>query len=155
MVDGSLLPCWSWRKHPELYSGKHHTTGHNVQVVASLEGRVLHISDPLPGKTHDIAALRQHGLDAALDLSNTIADKGYQGLPDAITPIKKPRGGELDDQDRAINHDINSLRAAVELANAHIKNWKILHTDYRRPLKTFNTTLNAVRGLIFFTMDFE
>ena len=50
LVDGSLLPCWSWRKHPELYSGKHHTTGHNVQVVASLEGRVLHISDPLPGR---------------------------------------------------------------------------------------------------------
>ena len=155
LVDGSLLPCWSWRKHPELYSGKHHTTGHNVQVVASLEGRVLHISDPLPGKTHDITALRQHGLDAALDLSNTITDKGYQGLPDAITPIKKPRGGELDEHDRAINHDINSLRAAVELANAHIKNWKILHTDYRRPLKTFNKTLDAVRGLIFFTMDFE
>jgi hypothetical protein len=23
LVDGTLLPCWSWRDHPELYSGKH------------------------------------------------------------------------------------------------------------------------------------
>ena len=27
IVDGSLLPCWSWASNPELYSGKHKTTG--------------------------------------------------------------------------------------------------------------------------------
>jgi hypothetical protein len=27
VVDGTLLPCWSWASHPELYSGKHKTTG--------------------------------------------------------------------------------------------------------------------------------
>lgn len=27
IIDGSLVPCWSWRDHSELYSGKHHTTG--------------------------------------------------------------------------------------------------------------------------------
>jgi Helix-turn-helix of DDE superfamily endonuclease len=26
IVDGTLLPCWSWRAHPELYSGKHKAT---------------------------------------------------------------------------------------------------------------------------------
>ena len=31
IVDGALLPCWSWRAHPELYSGKHKTTGMNVR----------------------------------------------------------------------------------------------------------------------------
>ena len=30
VVDGTLLPCWSWAGHRELYSGKHHTTGLNV-----------------------------------------------------------------------------------------------------------------------------
>jgi hypothetical protein len=23
IVDGTLLPCWSWAGHPDLYSGKH------------------------------------------------------------------------------------------------------------------------------------
>ncbi len=27
IIDGTLLPCWSWQALPELYSGKHHTTG--------------------------------------------------------------------------------------------------------------------------------
>jgi len=27
IIDGTLLTCWSWHNRPELYSGKHHTTG--------------------------------------------------------------------------------------------------------------------------------
>src|ERR1700751_2423885 len=27
IVDGTLLPCWSWAGCKELYSGKHKTTG--------------------------------------------------------------------------------------------------------------------------------
>ena len=38
IVDGTLLPCWSWASHPELYSGKHKTTGMNVQVACTLAG---------------------------------------------------------------------------------------------------------------------
>ena len=37
VVDGTLLPCWSWAGHPELYSGKHKTTGMNVQVACTLD----------------------------------------------------------------------------------------------------------------------
>jgi Helix-turn-helix of DDE superfamily endonuclease len=39
IVDGTLLPCWSWRAYPELYSGKRKTTGMNVQVAAPRERR--------------------------------------------------------------------------------------------------------------------
>jgi hypothetical protein len=46
VVDGTLLPCWSWAAHPELYSGKHKTTGLNVQVLGSLDGELVWISDP-------------------------------------------------------------------------------------------------------------
>src|SRR5664279_2133118 len=103
---------------------------------------------------------RHHGVTSARSRRGTrpIQHHHRQGLS-RITrrdyAHQETARGELDEHDRAINHDINSLRAAVELANAHIKNWKILHTDYRRPLKTFTTTLNAARGLIFFAMDFE
>lgn len=37
IYDGTLLPCWSWRGHRELYSGKHKTTGKNVQVACNLQ----------------------------------------------------------------------------------------------------------------------
>ncbi|MGH3829238.1 MAG: transposase family protein [Pseudonocardiaceae bacterium] len=42
IVDGTLLPCWSWAAHPELYSGKHKTTGMNVQISCTLSGRLAY-----------------------------------------------------------------------------------------------------------------
>lgn len=59
IVDGTLLPCWSWASdNPRLYSGKHKTTGVNVQVVCDLGGRLAWISDPVDGNRHDSAAIR-------------------------------------------------------------------------------------------------
>ena len=53
IVDGTLLPCWSWASHPELYSGKHKTTGMNVQVACTLAGDLAWISDAVNGSRHD------------------------------------------------------------------------------------------------------
>jgi hypothetical protein len=53
IVDGTLLPCWSWKGRPELYSGKHKETGVNVQVACSIYGRLSWISDPVTGNHHD------------------------------------------------------------------------------------------------------
>ena len=33
VLDGTLFPCWSWRNHRELWSGKHKATGMNVQIL--------------------------------------------------------------------------------------------------------------------------
>ena len=46
IIDGTLLQCWSWKDHPELYSGKHKTTGLNVQVACTLSGTLAWVSDP-------------------------------------------------------------------------------------------------------------
>ena len=54
IVDGTLLPCWSWASAPGLYSGKHKTTGMNVQVVCTLDGELVWISDPIEGARHDV-----------------------------------------------------------------------------------------------------
>ena len=29
IIDGTLLECWSWKDHPESYSGEHGATGLN------------------------------------------------------------------------------------------------------------------------------
>ena len=46
LLDGTLLPCWSWAGRKELYSGKHKTTGMNVQVACTIYGKLAWISDP-------------------------------------------------------------------------------------------------------------
>jgi hypothetical protein len=40
------------------------------------------------------------------------------------------------------------------LAVATLKTWRILVTDYRRPLKTFKSSFRATVGLYFFKESF-
>ena len=64
-----------------------------------------------------------------------------------ITPFRKPAGGELRDWQKEFNSKVNKRRRMIEQVISHFKNWTIMHTDYRRPLKTFETTIPAVVGL--------
>lgn len=52
---------------------------------------------------------------------------------------------------RSQRAELNKVRYVVERAIANLKNWRVFHTDYRRPLKTFAETIPAVLGLYFYT----
>jgi len=148
LVDGTLLPCWSWAAHPELYSGKHKATGMNVQVACTLAGKLAWISDPIDGSRHDSHCLNESGVLATVDPADWIADKGYVGNG-MITPVKKPEFRELLDWEKEFNKQVNKIRAVIERVIADFKTWRIMHTDYRRPIDTFATTISAVIGLHF------
>jgi len=153
LVDGFLAPTWSWRDTPELWSGKHKTTGFNGQAIANLRGDLLFVSEPVTGHNHDMTALaKTETADIIAAAYSGIGDKGYQGS-DFITPFKKPQGGELLDWQKEFNAQVNKLRAPVERAIAHLKSWRILHTDYRRPLRTYVTSYRAAVGLYFFKLN--
>lgn len=148
LVDGTLAPCWSWRTQPGLYSGKHKTTGHNLQIVTDMYGDIKAILGPFPGAWHDAHAQEEAGLRILLK-GQGLGDKGYVGC-DMITPYKKPKGGQLLDRQKAFNQQINSIRAAVERGIANLKTWRILHTDYRRPFRTFKKACRAAIALYFY-----
>ena len=149
VVDGTLFPCWRRRSHRELWSGKHKATGMNVQILVLPDGRLVWASDPYPGSMHDVAALDSSGLLEGIDPSGWIADKGYIGRG-MITPHKKPPNGELSEAAKEANKSINKIRQVVERTIAHIKSWRILHTDYRHPLHTFEQTITAALSLHVF-----
>ena len=148
LVDGTLLPCWSWAACPGLYSGKHKTTGMNVQVACTLAEKLAWISDPIEGSRHDNHCLSESGGLVTLDPADWIGDKGYVGNG-MITPIKKTQGRELLDWEKEFNKQVNKIRAMIERVIANFKTWRIMHTDYRRPIDTFATTISAVIGLHF------
>jgi hypothetical protein len=152
-IDGALLPCWSYRGHPELYSGKRKTTGHVVQFATDLAGDVQAISDPYPGSWHDSHAYAETGWTGHVGDDGGIGDKAYVGTG-LVTPKKKPQGGELSTSDKDCNKEINGLRSAVERGIAHVKTWRIFHTDYRRPLLTFAQAFRTTRALYFFSATF-
>jgi hypothetical protein len=154
IVDGTLLPCWSWRLHRSLFSGKHKTTGMSVQVACTLDGDLVWISDPIDGSRHDSYAIKDAEVLVTLNPGNWIGDKGYVGNG-MITPYKKPQGGELKEWQKEYNKQVNKVRWIIEQVIANLKTWRILHTDYRRPLATFKETISCAIGLQFYKIACE
>ena len=119
-----------------------------ANTTRQLTGHLAWISPPLPGSVHDAKAIKESGFLEALDAAMHIGDKGYIGLG-MITPTQKPAYDELTDTDRRNNTTINRVCYLIERVIANVKTWRVLHTDYRRPYNTFETTIQAVTGLIF------
>jgi hypothetical protein len=152
LVDGTLTPCWSYEEHRELWNKKHKTTGFNAQLISLLDGTAVWVSGPLPGKTHDARAFKESGAAGILkEAGGGFGDKGYQGSG-LVTPKKKPKGGELTMSDKEYNSQVSSFRAPIERLVGHFKNWKTLHTDYRRPYSTYQDAFDAARALFFFSI---
>lgn len=152
LVDGTITPCWSYQDHDELWSRKKGITGFNVQIVCLLDGSPVYISDPLDGRVHDSAAYEKTAVKEIVESSGGgIGDRGYQGTG-LITPRKKPKGGELGKKDKECNAGVSALRAPVEQVIGHFKSWRIFHTDYRRPYRTYHDAFSAGRGLFFFSL---
>jgi hypothetical protein len=151
LADGTLAPTWDWRHRDDLYSGKRHDTGFNLQIAATLEGTLVAVGAPVPGARHDAHAWAASGLADTLRGHDVLADLGYVGC-DVLTGTKKPPGGELSDDRKQVNTDLSALRAAVERAIAHLKNWKILSARYRGPLDKFDSVVETVVALAFFKL---
>jgi len=155
LVDGTLWPCWSWDGQRELWAGKYKTTGHGSLIVTNLHGRIIFVSDPVTGNRHDMAKLKGSIVDRILKKAGGVfGDKGFIGTNYITTPIRKPKCRQLLEWENEWNNQVSSYRAPVERAVATLKAWRILFTDYRRPLKTFTSSFRAAIGLYFFKEGF-
>jgi DDE superfamily endonuclease len=155
LVDGTLWPCWSWHGEDELWAGKYKTTGHGSLIITNLEGRITFVSDPVPGNRHDMAKLKGSDCEAILKAAGGVfGDKGFIGTDYITTPVRKPQHRHLYLREHDYNKQVSSFRAPVERAVASLKAWRILFTDYRRPLRTFNSSFRAAMGLYFFKESF-
>ncbi|WP_225978853.1 transposase family protein [Gandjariella thermophila] len=105
----------------------------------------------MPGAMHDRKSFTECGWEDLLADVPVIADPAYQGTH-AITPRKKPKGGELSIGDKANNRVISSLRSAVERCIAHVKNWKILATGFRGRLAELPNVIRIVTALEFYRL---
>lgn len=155
LVDGALWPCWSWAGQRELWAGKYKTTGHGSLIITDLAGRVTYVSEPVTGKHHDMAKLAGSDCEQILKAAGGVfGDKGFIGTDYITTPVRKPAGRGLSTREEDYNNQISSFRAPVERAIANLKTWRILFTDYRRPLQTFKSSFRAATGLYFFKLAF-
>jgi hypothetical protein len=155
LVDGTMWPCWSWNGEDDLWAGKYKTTGHGSLIVTNLQGQITFVSEPVPGNQHDMAKLKGSDVAAILKKAGGVfGDKGFIGTDYITTPIRKPKCRQLCEWEHEWNNQVSSFRAPVERAIATLKTWRILFTDYRRPLRTFKSSFRAAIGLYFFRESF-
>ena len=72
VVDGTLIPTWNWQSLGIICAGFNH------QIICSLDGKFLAITDPVRGARYNVYAYRFHQLEIFLD-EYALADKGYIG----------------------------------------------------------------------------
>jgi DDE superfamily endonuclease/Helix-turn-helix of DDE superfamily endonuclease len=155
LVDGTVCPTWDWRHLPDLYSTKAGYPGMNLQIAATLGGRLVAVGEiPVPGARHDAHAFAASGLADALANISTAADLGYVGVKGIeIVPIKRLPGSDLTTTQAEFNTAFSKIRAAVEHAIAHLKTWRMLSEEggrYPAPIEKYQSMLKAVIGLYFF-----
>jgi hypothetical protein len=98
----ALLP---WDGERELWAGKYKTTGHGSLIITTRFGRVTFVSEPVAGKEHDMAKLKESECEMILKLAgDAIGDKGFIGIDYIITPVRKPKGRDLSMSE----HDYNN-----------------------------------------------
>jgi hypothetical protein len=133
-IDGTLIETDRCRtpgptKGVDLWwSGKHANHGGNIQVITAPDGWPLWTSDVRPGREHDTTALREH-LEILPALATWITenrpalgDLGYEGEAGTITvAFKKPKDGQLTDEQKAHNKTHNGKRAIGERGNSLLK----------------------------------
>jgi DDE superfamily endonuclease/Helix-turn-helix of DDE superfamily endonuclease len=153
LVDGTLIPTWDWRHRSDLFSGKHHDTGFNLQIGATLSGNLVAVGAPVPGARHDAHAWQASGLADLLANLDHLADLGYVGVGQILTGHKKTTRRRADRQPKQVNTDLGHPRRR-RTRHRTLKNWKVLSGRYRGPLDKLPSVIRTVVTLAFFKAYF-
>jgi len=174
LVDATEQPVYrsqdsqTRKKH---YSGKKKAFTLKSEFLTDDEHHILAISDAVPGATHDKALSDDlRTVERLPDGCEVDADKGYQGLDKQVsvvtlrnpetgeeqqvprlkvkTPFKKPKGGELSEEQKEFNRQLGSIRVRVEHCIGWVKNWAIIATRFRCAHSIYTRVLRVVCGFV-------
>ena len=141
VVDGTLIPT---RDHRRAARSKNYRWSCNAQVlIRRRDLRIAATTAGGPGNRNDPVHYRGSIIEALCKQHRRVlADGGYRGIPELITPVF--RGRQIL-RDRAWRRH-RRRRARVEHAIARLKNWRVLR-DHRRRGCHLADTLGAVAFL--------
>lgn len=131
-----------------VYSGKKKRHTLKTQVVTDTTGEIEGIDPGHRGPTADKTLYEQSTVEQSYPQAQKQGDLGYQGVPGMLVPHKKPKGGQLTEEQKAANRQLASVRVHVEHGIRRIKGYRILREDYRLALGLFPMIAHAVVGLV-------
>jgi hypothetical protein len=134
----------------EHYSGKKKRHTAKIEYIVTAKGRIAAVSDTHPGSRHDLS-VRRAG-PALPDNAHIYADSAYQGYDKEHRridyPYRKPKGGELAEDDKEYNRALARKRVGVEHRIGRSKRYRIISERFRNPLRTHHTKVSIVAGLV-------
>lgn len=155
----------------EFYSGKKKQFTIKTQFVVDGEHHIKAISASVPGATHDKTLSDEvRTLEHLPDGCEVDADKGYQGLDKQVcqatvinpetgeqqtlarlivqTPFKKPKGGELTEEQETFNTLLGAIRVRIEHCIGWAKNWAILANRFRCAHSIYTAVMRTICGFV-------
>jgi hypothetical protein len=155
----------------KYYSGKKKQFTRKTQMATDGQWDIKAVSVSVPGAKSDkklsdeVKTVERAPAGSELD-----ADKGYQGLDKQVelvtvrnvetgqeeqvprltvkTPFKKPKGGELSEEQKAFNKELGSIRVRIEHCIGWVKNWAIIATRFRCAHAIYTEVMQVVCGLV-------
>lgn len=140
----------------QWYSGKkkQHTVKSQI-AVDETTGRIVDVSDSVPGPTADITLLEASQLLKRLPEGvGAIGDLAYVGMdklhPDgqAATPRRKPRGKPRPAEDKEYNRAFARRRIGVEHGIGRLRQYQALAQSDRQHRRHHGSRVRAVAGLV-------
>jgi hypothetical protein len=136
------------------YSGKkkQHTLKSQI-AVDSDTGRIVDMSDSVPGPTADIKLLEQSGLlDRLPDDVGVGGDLAYLTLAKlrryGFSPRRKPRGKDRPPEDVIYNRAFSQFRIVVEQTIGQVRRFQSISATDRNHRRNHSARVAAVAGLV-------
>ena len=144
------------RRQRAYYSGKKKAHTLKTQVgVDEASGRVVDVSDTVPGPWADIKLLKKSRLLRRLPEGvGGIGDLAYVGIADlrpqglGAAPRRKPRGQDRPPEDRAYNRAFSRRRIVVEHAIGRLRRFRSVSHVNRHRRRGHAARVRAVAGLV-------
>jgi len=154
----------------KYYSGKKKQFTLKTQFLTDDEHHIQAISESVPGAEHDKTLSDElHTIERLPDGCELDVDKGYQGMAKQVDlievldtqsgekhtvarltvqiPYKKPKGGELTDEQCTFNSALSAIRVRIEHCIGWVKNWAVLATRFRCAHSIYTSIMRTICGL--------
>ena len=149
LVDATEQSVMSSQR--EYYSGKKKRYTIKTEIIINKQGRIIQVSDPFPGRVHDITIRRQ---SKPIPKAKSIyADGGYRGLqheeyPNIKLPMRKPRGKPHSKEALKHNAAMQVIRSRIERKFREMKIFKLMSHTYRNSKAKYAIKVGIIAGIV-------
>lgn len=117
-------------RQKRVYLGKKKRHTLKTQIITDQKGKILDINSRHRGSKADVKIWNETKLPEELNEKPKLGDKAYLGAakPTQI-PKKKPKGGELSEEEKAANKQISQERIYVEHSIRKVKGFRVVRDE--------------------------